>query len=74
MSKQLVKNAKVQEEKDDARARIETAIKTRITAGDTAIKVTRDALKSGFKSTQEVKKPDVKGVMKSIAAQPGKSQ
>ena len=73
VSKQLAKNAKVQEQQDTARSRIETAIKTRIAAGDTKIKMTRDSLKSGLKATKEVKQPEVKEVLKSINAQPGKT-
>ena len=34
--------------------RLETNIKTRVASSDTAIKTTRDSLKSGFKATKEV--------------------
>mmetsp|Transcript_1860 Transcript_1860/g.2527 ORF Transcript_1860/g.2527 Transcript_1860/m.2527 type:complete len:148 (-) Transcript_1860:27-470(-) len=67
VSKQLAKNAKVQEEKDQSRASIETTIKTRIAAGDTSIKITRDTLKDGLKATKEDTSAQKKEAVKAAA-------
>jgi hypothetical protein len=63
VSKVLSDNAKVQEEKDAARNRMEAAIMTRAAASTAKSTATRSGLTSGFIATKETTEPEKKEVL-----------
>lgn len=64
VSRVLADNAKVQNEKDESRARIEAAIMTRAAKSTSAIDTTRNSMTAGFKATRDNTIPQTKAVIK----------